>query len=576
MKICVLQSSYEGSESSLKEIDTSFPNPGAFTSQHSFENRFIHRDTAKEEIDAIAAEDFDFYINFLWGSLDDDVAGIQASQYFETLGLPSAGIRSWERSMTKNDFYETSRRRGAPPVPGTERFPLFVKPAKGCASQMIDEHSICYNETDLHKALGRINERLRDSRLRRAKALGLGDPQAYADSYDAGSRSSDDIVVQEYISGQDYTVSVIAMGACALALQPCIVNSRQVPGENFLTFDVKFDEQTRFELIRRKDNPTLYDRLQEVALEAFETGGFRHSYMGCDVDMRARPNGEVFAIEVNPQPACFLPDATGFSDSPIIESLPGGHTAVVNIFIANYYLQNGALREWSKVAGIYDNFAPSYDETLQSASQIESIIRGVTRDFDYEGTVVDLACGTGVFGRLLAECRPGLHHHRRGKLLGFDISRGMVDVCRTLGFYNEVHVGRMQTCLLEHLGLGEVDHIVCFSAIHFLSPEEFAFLLVSCFVVARKSITIGVDEIPDVYNENLHNMDKSFMHSFNHIRNMEALGKPRGWSLVQRQRQYGWNSPATKNDVYTTTFRFERIDQSSGHDVCLARFATPN
>jgi SAM-dependent methyltransferase len=575
MRICVLQSSYEDSESSLQEVDTSFPNPGNFTFQHSFENRFIHKDMAKQEIDAVVAEQFDFYINFLWGTLDDDVAGIQASRYLESLGVPSAGIRSWERSRSKNDFYESALQRGAPPVPGKEKFPLFVKPANGCASQMINDQSLCQNEVELQGALRRINERLRDSRRRRGRALGKEDPQAYADSYDPNSRSSDDIVVQEYIDGRDYLVSVIAMGDSALALQPCVVNIRDAPNRsNFLTFDMKFDNQTRFEVISREDNPTLYDRLLEVALEAFETGRFCHSYMGCDVDMRVKPNGEVFAIEVNPQPACFLPDETGFADAPITESLPGGHMAVVNIFIANYFLQNGTLREWSKVAGIYDKMAVDYDEMVQNLSQIDDIMRKVTRVFDFEGTVVDLACGTGGFGRLLAECQPGRHHHREGQLIGFDLSPGMVDGCRAMGFYNEVYVSRMQTCLLEYTSHTEVDHIVCFSAIHFLSPEEFAFLLVSCFVTVRKSITIGVDEIPDVYNENLAKKGDSFMHSFNHLQNMEALGKPRGWSLVSRQRQYGWKSPATKDDVYTTTFRFERVDPKSIHDVRLARFAT--
>ncbi|KAJ5217942.1 uncharacterized protein N7498_000041 [Penicillium cinerascens] len=577
MRICVLQSSYEGSESSLQEVDTSVPNPGAFTFQHSFENRFIHKDTAKEEIDAVVAEQFDFYINFLWGTLDDDVAGIEASRYFESLGVPSAGVRSWERSWSKNDFYKNACRRGAPPVPGKEKFPLFVKPANGCASQMIDEQSLCHNQIELQTALRRINERLRDSRWRRAKALGKKDPEAYADSYDPDSRLSDDIVVQEYINGRDYLVSVIAMGDSALALQPCVVNTRDAPNRaNFLTFDMKFDDQTRFEIICREDNPTLYDRLHEVALEAFETGRFRHSYMGCDVDIRVRPNGEVFAIEVNPQPACFLPDETGFADAPITESLPGGHTAVVNIFIANYFLQNGTLREWSKVAGIYDKMAPDYDEIVRTRSQIDDIMRKVTREFDFEGTVVDLACGTGGFGRLLAECQPGGHRHREGQLVGFDLSPGMVECCRTMGFYNEVYVSRMQTCLLEYTTLTKVDHIVCFSAIHFLSPEEFAFLLVSCFVIARKSITIGVDEIPDVYNENLHQRGDSFMHSYNHLQNLEAFGKPRGWSLVSRQRQYGWNSPATKDNVYTSTFRFERVDPKSIYDVRLTRFATKN
>ncbi|KAL5362438.1 hypothetical protein BJX96DRAFT_177151 [Aspergillus floccosus] len=577
MRICVLQSSYEDSKSGHTDVDIIFPDPGAFTLHHSFENRFIQKSTAKEEIDAVIAGRFDFYINFLRGTLDDDVAGIEASRYFETFGVPSAGIRSWERLRTKNEFYDNARSRGAPPVPGKEKFPLIVKPAIGSASQMLAEHSICYDEIELQSALRRINERLRDSRLRRAKALGKEDPQAYADSYDPQSRLSDDIVVQEYIDGRDYRVSVIAVGDSALALQPCIVHTRQTSNrESSIKFDMKSHAQAGLELISREENSTIYDRLQQVALESFDTGMFRHGYMGCDVRMRARPSGEVVAVGVYPLPVRFLPDDTGSADSPITECLPGGHSAVVNIFIANYFLQNKPLREWSKVAGKYDSLASSYDESMLGKSELECIIRGFMTEFDYQGTLVDLACGTGIFGRLLAEHEPGHHLQRDGRVIGFDLSPKMVDVCRTLGFYNKVHLGRMQTCLLEHFAQGEVDHIVCFSAVYHLSPEEFAFLLVSCFVVATKSITIGVDEIPDVYNETHHKTGNSFMHSFNHLKNMEALGTPRGWSLVKRQRQYGWSSPSIKDDVYITTFRFERVDQGSVHDVRLARFPTKN
>ncbi|KAG8425613.1 hypothetical protein J3458_002296 [Metarhizium acridum] len=121
MRIFVFQSSYEGSDSVLEDFDIQ-SQPGLFTSQHEFEYRFIHKDKAQQEIDAAVAEGFDFYINFLWGTLDDPVAGVLASRYFESLGLPSCGVRSWERSKTKNDFYKAARLRGAPPVPGVDHF----------------------------------------------------------------------------------------------------------------------------------------------------------------------------------------------------------------------------------------------------------------------------------------------------------------------------------------------------------------------------------------------------------------------------------------------------------------------
>ncbi|QMW39184.1 hypothetical protein G4B11_002464 [Aspergillus flavus] len=569
MRICVLQSSYQGSESMLKGLDTDLPNPGAFTSQHTFENRFIRKDTAKEEIDSCVKEGFDFYLNFLWGTLDDDVAGIQASQYFESLGVPSAGIRSWERSRTKNDFYKEARKRGAPRVPGTDRFPLFVKPANGCASQMIDERSVCHDEGELREALRRINVELYESRLNRGRSLGVPDFKAYADGFDPVTRS-EDIVVQEYIPGKEYIVSVIELGDSAVALNPCIVKTKGLSAnEKFLTFDLKFDSETRFELIEKKDNPALYDRLQTTALEAFKTGMFHGSHMGCDVDLRVRPDGEVFAIEVNPQPAAFLVNCN-FQDLPIISSFPGGHQAVINVFIANYMLQNNHSIS-SKVAATYDGLASDYDN-LQSGTRMPQIVRGIVEKFDFQGNIFDLACGTGIFGRLLSECKPGSHRRAHtGSLVGFDISSMMVETCRSTGIYDAVYIDRMQTCLLNNLDYGDVDHIVCLSAIHFLSPEEFTFVLVLCFLMAHKSITIGVDEIPDGYNESLQALGHHHMYSTNHVANMELFGEPRGWRLATRHREFAWKSFTTQHEVWTTYYRFEKV----GNDDCGTKLLEP-
>jgi hypothetical protein len=77
------------------------------------------------QIDAVVAEGFDFYFNFIWGTHEDSVAGIDASRYFESLDLPSVGIRSYERERSKNDFFADARRIGVPPVPGTARWPLL-------------------------------------------------------------------------------------------------------------------------------------------------------------------------------------------------------------------------------------------------------------------------------------------------------------------------------------------------------------------------------------------------------------------------------------------------------------------
>lgn len=303
--------------------------------------------------------------------------------------------------------------------------------------------------------------------------------------------------------------------------------------------------------------------------------GCKGSNMGCDVDLRARPNGEVFAIEVNPQPAAFMPEGS-FQDLPIIHSLPGGHSAVINIFIANHMLRNPEQRNVSeKVAAVYNTVAFKYDTMLAESSSITAGIKYMVENYDFDGTVFDLACGTGVFGCVLTESKTATQAQRDSLLVGFDISPGMLDICRKSGLYEDVHIESMEAALVNcHRFAESVDHIVCFSAIHFLRPETFAFVLVLCFALANKSISISIDEIPAHYNENLEKANYGFMYSRNHLANMAAFGEPLNWHLTESKRQYSWTSPATGDEVYTTYFRFDRIEES--RDMMFKGSGFPN
>jgi hypothetical protein len=58
MRICIFQSSYDGVNNALEEVDRSFPDPAMFTSQHEFHHCYIHKATTAAEIDAVVAEGF--------------------------------------------------------------------------------------------------------------------------------------------------------------------------------------------------------------------------------------------------------------------------------------------------------------------------------------------------------------------------------------------------------------------------------------------------------------------------------------------------------------------------------------
>lgn len=566
MRICVIHSSYEGTDHLLEAIDEEPPDPSSVVTEHTFENRFVTKSNGKAQIDALAAEKFDFYINFMWGLYEDSVAGIDESAYFESLSLPSVGIKSWERKRSKKDFFVDAKRRGEPPVPGngTDKYPVFVKPANGCSSLFIDERSVCHDEQELESCIQVLNRKMRPMRMQRAKALSLEDPASYADSCESAGRNSDDLVVQEYIDGIDYSVDVISMGDIPVPLTPRRVHHPPLKGvEQFLTFDAKNDERTRYELLREEDNPALYRSLQKAAVEASVTNAMHLNGMGCDVDIRATREGQVFVIEINPMPVAFYPTTSNFTDVDI-HDIPGRYEAAVNIFITNYYLKNPQERtaRYGKIAEAFDAIAPVYSTyTIDGPSPV---YRPTFQGFTFEGDVLDLGCGTGLVGQRIAQSKKsennGDNHMttKPNRLIGVDISKEMIDMCRRSGtMYTEMHVARMEQFLSIYND--PIDHIVCVSALQYLSVEELYFVLARCFQLATKSVTISVDEIPEMYNVGLRKQGNGHMVCSNHAERVKSIiREPEGWRLVCLRYHWSWKSPKTGDEVYTNFFRWER------------------
>lgn len=60
MKICCLHSADEGMEAGAEDPEDVGQDPGLFTNQHTFENKYIYKATAKAQIDEAVAEGYDF------------------------------------------------------------------------------------------------------------------------------------------------------------------------------------------------------------------------------------------------------------------------------------------------------------------------------------------------------------------------------------------------------------------------------------------------------------------------------------------------------------------------------------
>ncbi|OJJ36325.1 hypothetical protein ASPWEDRAFT_169853 [Aspergillus wentii DTO 134E9] len=392
MRICVLQSAYPDNHS-IAQHDPG-ADPSRFTDEHTFEHRWIHKTTAKEQIDAAIAENFDFYFNFMWGQYEDDVAGIEACQYFEKFGLPAAGVWSEVLLRTKNDFYRDARGLGTPRVPGISNYPFFVNPSTGCSK---------YQQS----------------------------PRTWTHSVD-GIPIPDDVVVQEFIQGWDHSVVIVEIGNTPVPLAPerYIYPSDFNPHTGFLTFDTKFHHDTSVEILNRKDDPALFEKLQATAIEAFYTN--KSSGKGwCNVDIRVPTTGDPVVIEVNPMPSVFLPEDNEWEDKCIWECFPGGQRALIDTLISTSLLQRG-----ETASEQYGLSFEEYDTIIQSVDT-KSICEKIL-SHGSSGTVLELGSGNGYFGRAMQEF---LSQEQSISVTGIESSHDMVERCRETGAYSTVYHG---------------------------------------------------------------------------------------------------------------------------------------
>lgn len=517
MRICVFQSCFEELQASVGEAQELCMNPGVFTTQHTVTHKTIHKTTAKEQIDEAVQEGHDFYLNFMWGTHDDSLAGIDAIRYFESLNLPSAGVQSSEREESKWDFFAAAKLEGSPLVPGTEKFPLFVKPASSYGSMFIDEHSLCRDKTELIRCIERLNKLMRPVRIQRAIALDYSNPDEYADAHESAGPDSTDIVVQEFIDGEEFSVVVIAMGETPVPLIPQRAKYKQVSGDGrFLTLNLKFDSESGYELLEEAEDPDLYRLLQKMAMEAFTTKKMYTNYMGCDVDMRIGRDGRPYVIEVDPLPVFFYPTGSQLEDTDVKYGFPGTYRAVVNTYITNYFLKNPGNRglHFTEIATLFD----SYGETAQSEAQVEV-------PMSLSGTVVDLGCGNGAVGRaLLADSE-----NKITQLIGCDISEKMIDLSRHGGQYSGLVHDRMESFLSRQTEM--VDHIFCVSGLEFLPMEELDFVLVRCFQLSRHSITLLLDDWKEGSVTDVRSSGRFRNYCMDHEETIKSFQIPQGWSM---------------------------------------------
>ena len=116
----------------------------------------------------------------------------------------------------------------------------------------------------------------------------------------------------------------------------------------------------------------------------------------------------------------------------------------------------------------FDRWAPTYDDEPWYRAQAREVLRHLETDFD--GTLVDIGCGTGWLLRRVIEERPGATG------IGLDVSTGMLQEARQhaagsprLSFVKADWEGAGETALG---GGPHADVVTCVSAFHYFSDPR--------------------------------------------------------------------------------------------------------
>lgn len=279
MKVCVLQPDYSTSAVDYKNYDPP-RNLSALLPGDTVDHVFLNKLTTYRQLKELKKSGYDIFVNLCEGYLEWDIPSIDVIHALELLNLPHTGSSSLlydpqKELMKYVAFTEGVRTPSYVLIETMEnvetaieqlRFPLFVKPAKAGDSLGVDDQSLVHNKQQLkQKVADIINE-------------------------------YEQLLVEEYIKGREYTVLVAANAEdekSSTAFKP--VEFVFPKGKQFKTYSLKTSE-LHPECNIPCNDPLLDTMLRKSAQRIFRSfGGVGYARM----DFRVNNQGEIFFLEIN-------------------------------------------------------------------------------------------------------------------------------------------------------------------------------------------------------------------------------------------------------------------------------------
>ena len=322
MKICVLQPDYSTSSVDYQNYDPP-RNLSALLPDDEVDHIFLNKLTTYKQLKELKKKSYDIFVNLCEGYLEWEVPSIDVIYTLDLLNLPytgpSASLYDPTKALMKYVAYCEGVKtptyilveslKDIDNIPGsTLNYPLFVKPAKAGDSLGIDAKSLVHNATELKQKVSElINE-------------------------------YDQILVEEYIDGREFTVLVAANSYKeehgVFIKKNCTVFKPIefiFPKDNhFKTYQLKTSELHPEANIPCSD-PELDKKLRTAAENIFQ------SFQGVGyarLDFRVNSKGEIYFLEINFTCSVFYTDGYEGSADYILKNDPIGHKGFLQHTIA--------------------------------------------------------------------------------------------------------------------------------------------------------------------------------------------------------------------------------------------------
>lgn len=279
MKVCVLQPDYSTSAVDYKNYDPP-RNLSPLLPGDKVDHVFLNKLSTYKQLKELKNKGYDVFVNLCEGYLEWDVPSIDVIYTLELLNLPHTGPSTLLYDPPKELMKYVAHTEGVlspayvlvTNMDDVEmaieklRFPLFVKPAKAGDSLGVDEHSLVNNQKELKQKVAEI------------------------------IHEYEELLVEEYVKGREFTVLVAANAANAKACTVFTPIEFVFPkGNQFKTYALKTSELHPECNIPCPD-PIVDRKLRHAAERIFSSfGGVGYARM----DFRMNEKGEIFFLEVN-------------------------------------------------------------------------------------------------------------------------------------------------------------------------------------------------------------------------------------------------------------------------------------